>query len=194
MFFQIFLRNEFKIETHTAGKDGGGDFLRLGRRQNEHGVFGRLFERFQKGVERPRRKHVHFVHDVDFIAAVDGRILYLFAEIPHLVHAVVGRGVDLHHVQAVPRGKCLTGRACPARRAVYGVFAIDRAGEYLRDARLTRAARAAKQIGMPDAVFLYLIAQNFNDVFLAHHFVQRFGTKGAVKRKICHTVSSVLSV
>ena len=95
MRLKVLFGDELEIEPHTAGEDGRGDLVRLGGRQDEDGVGGRLFERLQKRIEGAVREHMHLVHDIHFILSRNGRILHLFAKVAHLVDAVVGGGVDL---------------------------------------------------------------------------------------------------
>ena len=114
---------------------------------------------------------MHFVDDVDFIAAGNGRILHLFPQIAHLVDAVVGGGVDLGDVEIGRVGERLARFALAAGRAAYGMLAVDGARENFGGARLSRAARPAKEVRVPHAPRFYLIRQNFDDMFLPHQFV-----------------------
>ena len=45
MFFEILFGDELEIQPHAAGQDRRGDLVRFGRRKDEHGVRGRLFQR-----------------------------------------------------------------------------------------------------------------------------------------------------
>src|SRR3954471_23829696 len=54
-----------KVKALAAGKDRRQDLLWLGRCKHELYVGRRLFQRFQKRVERLFRQHVNFVDNVD---------------------------------------------------------------------------------------------------------------------------------
>ncbi len=44
---------------------------------------------------------MHFVDDVYFIAVAGRHVLDIFTQLPDIVHAVIGRAIDLMHVDAV---------------------------------------------------------------------------------------------
>ena len=68
------LRDLLQVELQAARQHRDRDFLRIGRRQHELDVLRRLFERLQHRVERVARQHVHFVDDVDLVAAGGRRV------------------------------------------------------------------------------------------------------------------------
>ena len=123
---------------------------------------------------------MHLVHDIHLILARHGGILHFFAQIPHLVHAVIGSRVDLGNIEIGRLRKGAASRALSAGRTVYGMLAVDGGGENFGDTRLARAARTAKKIGVPDPARFYLIFQNGYDVLLPHHLVQRGGAESSV--------------
>ena len=180
LLFQIRLRNELEVKPHTARKNGRRNLMRFGRCQNKHRVRGRLFERLQKGVESLHGKHVNFVHNVHLVLPRHGRILHLFAKVAHLVHAVVGSGVNLVDIQVFRTSERLTRRALSARRAVYGAFTVDCLRENFRNTRLTRSARAAKQICVPDTSAFDLVFQYRDDMFLPNDVRKALRSEGAV--------------
>ncbi len=51
--------NPPEVEPLAAGKDRRRELLRLRRRQNEHDVSRRLFQRFEQRIERALREHVY---------------------------------------------------------------------------------------------------------------------------------------
>ena len=61
-------------------------------------MFGRLFERLQKPVERSLRKHVHFVDDEDFVARQHRLVARALDDLAHVVDAGIGGGVHLNNV------------------------------------------------------------------------------------------------
>ena len=71
----------FKMELQTARQDSHRQLLRIGSRQQELNVRGRLFERFQQGVKTVARQHVHFVDQVDLKATARRRILDVIQQV-----------------------------------------------------------------------------------------------------------------
>ena len=82
----------------AAGEDGVRELVRLGGREDELHVPGRLLERLEQRVERRPREHVHLVDDVDLVAVALRQVLRVLANLAHVLDAVVGRAVDLRHV------------------------------------------------------------------------------------------------
>jgi hypothetical protein len=62
---------------------GFGQLVRLGGGQNEHGVRRRFLEGLEQGVEGLGGEHVDFVDNVDFVFALGGREINLFAQVTH---------------------------------------------------------------------------------------------------------------
>ena len=175
-----------KIEALAAGEDGGGEPLRLGGGEDEHGVGRRLFQRFQKRVERAGGEHVYLVDDVDLVFGHRRGVLDLFAQIADLVHAVVGGGVDLDDVHAVFLLQLQAHIAFSAGVAVHGMQAVDGAGKHLGRGGLARAARAAEQIGVGHAPGLHLMAQRFYHGVLPDDLRKRLRPPCAVQCLIAH--------
>ena len=129
---------------------------------------------------------MHFVDDIDFIAAGYRRISDLFAQIADLVHAVVGSGVDLHHVERRGIFQRAADFALPARRTVYGRKTVDRPRENARGRGFARSARTAKQVRVPDLIRFDLVDQRSDDMILPDHLVEGFRTVFSVNSRICH--------
>jgi len=85
--------------------------LGIGRAEDEDHVLGRLLQGFEEGIEGVRREHVRLVDDVDLAAAEGGRQVHLLAQVPDLVDASVGGGVDLDQVERRARGHLDAGVA-----------------------------------------------------------------------------------
>ena len=83
----------------AARKDSRDYLVLLRCGKDEDSVCRRLFERFQEGVERLRRQHVHFIDDEHAVASVRRRHEHLLHERLDIVDAVVRGGVELDDVQ-----------------------------------------------------------------------------------------------
>ena len=175
-----------EIEALAAGEYGGGQPLRLGGGEYEHGVGGRLLQRFEQGVERAGGEHVYLVDDVHLVLRHRRGVLDLFAQVADLVHAVVGGGVDLDDVHAVFLLELQAHVALAAGVAVHGVQAVDGAGKHLGRGGLARAARAAEQVGVGHAPGFHLMAQRADDRVLADDLRKRLRPPGPVQCLITH--------
>ena len=168
----------------AAGQDRCRDLVQFRRRQNEHQMLRRLFENFQQRVERRGAEHMHLVNDVHaFFDVCRGEDRFV-AQGAHVVHAVVGRRVQLHHVEHRAVVDAAAGRAPVARIAVHRVLTVDRLSQNFGAGGLARAARADKQVCMGQPPGLHLMLQRFGDMGLPDHVVKRFRTPFAVKRLI----------
>ena len=145
---------------------------------------GRLLQRFEQGVERRRREHVHLVDDIYFIPALAGGVGCLIPQAADIVHAVVGGRIHLHHVQDAAVVDATADGALAAGVAVVGVEAVDRLGKDLGAGGLARAAHACKQVGVANAPGGHLVAQRGHRAVLGHHILKPLGSPLAVQRAI----------
>ena len=160
----------FQIEPLAAGDDRRQDFMRLRRREKEFHMLRRLLQRLQEGVPRLRRQHVDFVDDVDFVFAVDRRVLHVFADVADMLHLVVRRAVDFNHIHGRSGRHFTAALALAARFAIDVVRAIQSLCENSRRRRLANSARTDKQIRMADAVLDDRIPQRPADMLLPDYF------------------------
>ena len=91
-------QDALKGESLAPGQDGGRHLVQFGGGQDEHEVFRRLLQNLQQGIEGGGGEHMHLVHDVNPLAHGGGGVHRLVPQGTDLVHAVVGGGVQLHHV------------------------------------------------------------------------------------------------
>ena len=155
--------------------------MQLGGCQDEHHVFGRLLQRFEQRVERACREHMYLVDDIHALFKRCGSVDHLVADIADIVYAVVGGCVHFKHVGCRTRFDRAAGIADKARRAVYGLLAVDRLGKDLCAGGLTRSARSAKQICMRKPARPCLILQNRRDVLLTANVLKALRTPFSVK-------------
>ena len=168
----------------AAGEDRRRDFVQFRRRKDEHEVRRRFLEDFQQGVECRGAEHVHLVDDIHALAHIGGGEHRLVAQGAHVVHAVVGRGVELDHVEDRPVVDAAAGGALIARIAVNRVLAVDRLGQDLGAGGLAGAARADEQVGMGQPSGLDLLFQRLGNMLLADDVVKRLRPVFAVESLI----------
>ena len=136
-------------------------------------VLGRLLERLQHRVERRLRQHVHFVDQVDLVAAGRRRVARVVEDLAHVVDAGVGRGVEFEQVDEAPGVDVLAGRADAAGRRGHAGQAVEALGEDARDRRLAHAPRAGQQVRMVDASARQRVGERRDDVLLPGEFGER---------------------
>ena len=73
----------------------------FGGGQDEFDVLGRFFQGFQQCVEGARRKHVHFINDINFMAGPGRSINSILTELANVLHTGIGRPIDLQHVNVI---------------------------------------------------------------------------------------------
>ena len=101
---------------------------------------------------------MHFVDDIDLVAAADRDMHDFFAEVADIIHRVLAGGVDFDDVDAALIGDGYAGVAFAAGFAVHRRRTVERLGENTRRGGLADPARADKQISMggallPDGIF-----------------------------------------
>ena len=167
-------RDAAQVETLAARENRGQNFFRVRRREHEFHVLRRFFQRLQQRVEGGGGEHVHFVDDVDFEFRGGRGVFAGFAQFADLLHAVVARAVDFQHVDAsgLRRFPCTSGRC--HRNPPSGRRCSSGLGKNAGDGRFAGAARAAKQIGVRDAVLLDGVGERLRDVLLADDVRETF--------------------
>ena len=162
-------RNAPQVETLASRDDGRQHLVRLRRRKEELHVRRRLLQRLEQGVPRARREHVHFVNDVNLVAAFGRGILDLIADGPHVIHPIMGGAVNLHHIQRISRGDLAAVLAFTARLAIFQIQTVERFGENAGGSRLANSPRAHEKIGVSDALRVDGVLQRAGDMLLPDH-------------------------
>ena len=115
---------------------------------------------------------MHLVDDIHALFDRDRRKHGLLAQLADVIHAVIGRSVDLDNVHDAAVLDAEAGGALAAGIAVHGVLAVERLGKYLRAGGLARAARSDEQIRVRGAACRYLIFKRFRYVLLPDDLVK----------------------
>ena len=90
-----------KIKALAARQNGRGNLMGLGRGKDEDDVSRGLFQSLQQRIESCRSEHVHFIDDVDFLAARGRHVLRVLTNLADGIDPVIGGAVDLDHVDAI---------------------------------------------------------------------------------------------
>ena len=173
----------------AAGEDGGQHLVEFGGGQDKHQVLRRLLEDLQQRVEGALGEHMHLVDDVHALFRPGRGEHRLVPEDTHIVHAVVGGGVQLRHIQQLPPVKGAAVRAAVAGVAVDGVLAVHRLGQNTGAGGLSGAPGADEKVGVGEAAGAYLHLQRLGNVFLTHHLVKIPGAVFSIQRLV-HSLPS----
>ena len=141
-----------EIEALAATHDRRQNFLRFGRRKNEFHVGWRLLKRFQKRVERGRGEHMHFVDDIDLVARFGWRVARVFAQLAHLLDAIIARAVDLENIEAVAGCDLAAVVARAVRIDGWSLHAVERLCQNACGRSFADAARPDEQISVRQPV------------------------------------------
>jgi hypothetical protein len=179
-------RQALEIELQAARQHGDRQLLRIGGRQQELHVRGRFLERLQQRVERVRRQHVHFVDEVDLVAAARGRVLHVLEQLARVVDLGARRGVDFDEVDEAALVDFLARGAHAARRGGDAGLAVEALGEDARDGGLADAARTREQERVMHAPLGQCITQRDPNVFLADEFGEGSRPPFARQREVAH--------
>ena len=126
--------------------DGLRHLMRLGRGENKENVLRRLFQGLEQGVEGPARKHVHFVNDIDLVAAcaADGTAPTP-ATASHRPHRCSKAPSISSTSMSLPAVICLQELHCSQGSTVGPLVAVERLGQKAGHGGLAHAARAGKE-------------------------------------------------
>ena len=173
-----------EVEALTAGLDGLGNLMRIGRAQHEDDVLGRLFERLEQRVERRRRQHMHLVDDIDLeTAARRGKPHASDDLLAHVVDTRATRSVKLEDIGVRTLGNLEALRAGAIGLSVLGRLAQKRLGEQACRRGLARSARPAEQVRMGDCALRDGVDERLLDMLLPDDVGKHLGTILAVQRK-----------
>ena len=153
----------------AARPDGLRNVLRLGGRQHEHDVSGRLFQRLQQRIERRVRDLMRFIQNVDFEAVARRTIPRPFAQLADLINAAVGCRVNFDDVHRIAGANFCARLAHPAglRHRLVRRAAVQRHGQDARYRRLADPAMSAEDVPVRCPPLLHGVLQGPGNMFLA---------------------------
>jgi hypothetical protein len=165
--------NSSKGKVLTAGKNGSGNFMNLGRCKNKDGMTRRFFQRFKQRIKSRVGQHVDFVDDIKLGARFTRSKTDLVTQIANVIHAGIGSRTDLDQIK---QPSLVDGDADPAlvTRALDAFFGqtVDRFGQQPGRTGFAGPARAGKQIRMGDSIQLQGIAKRLGHVLLPNHLIK----------------------
>ena len=123
---------------------------------------------------------MHLVYDVNLIISLRRRVGDLLHDLPDIIHAVVGGGVNLYDIHAGAGGDGAADAALSAGTVLRGTFAVHRAGKNLCNRGFSGSSRPREQISMADALRLELVFQRSHDMILALHIREGVRSKFSV--------------
>ena len=162
-------RDAPQVEALAAGKDGRQDLLGVGCREHKLHVLRRLFEGLEQGIERRSREHVNFVNDVDLKPGGGRSVSAGLPQLADLLDAIIAGAVDFENVQRPALGDFLAARVGVVEIHFRSAGAIEAFGKNAGDGGFASAARAAKEVGVSNALALDGLGEGLSDVFLPHN-------------------------
>ena len=138
----------------------------LGRREDEDGVCGRLFERLEEGVEGCGREHVDLVDDEYRVTAHLRDDAHLLDQRADVLHRVVRCGVQLVDVQRAALVERAARFALVAGFCAVGAQAVDGLCKDAGAGGLSHAAGTAEEVGMGQLGALDGVFERRGNMFL----------------------------
>ena len=168
-----------EVEPLAPRENGDRKLFGLGGAEHEFDVRRRLLECLQEGVERLPCEHVHFVDDVHLEPPAGRPHGDVLPQLSDLIDATIAGGVDLHHVDILPRRDRRTVVAGVAGLGGRAALTLERLGVDPRGARLADAAGPREQIGVADPAALDRARETTGHVLLADELVEPLGAVAA---------------
>ncbi|MCW0438786.1 hypothetical protein NB723_003750 [Xanthomonas sacchari] len=182
----LLLVQTLEVELQAARQHRHRQLLRVGGGEQELHVLRRLFQGLQQRVERRLGEHVHFVDQVDLELAARGHVLRVLDHFAHVVHAGVGRSVDLQQIDVAAGVDVQAGRALAARVGAGALLAVQRLGEDARDGGLADAAGAGEQERVVHPAAVQRVGERADHMLLPHQLGETLGAPLAGENEIGH--------
>ncbi len=181
-------RDPPELEYLTAAQNRIRNLLKLGCGEHEYDVGRGLLKRLEESVERPSREHMHLVDDDGLVAPPRRPVAQPLAKLAHIVHAGIGRCVDLANIgmgapdDLLARGALIAGLG---HRTIAGL-AVERLGEDSGGGGFSDAAGPAEEVGRGDAPGPEGIREGAADVLLAEKILETLGTPFSGAADVVH--------
>ena len=118
--------------------------MRVRGRQNKDNMAGRFLQGFQKRVEGLRSQHVHFVDDINLVAAINRRKGQLVPQSFDFINAAIGCCIDFKYIHGGAFGNAATIIAHATGIWSRSVLTVQRLSQNASCAGLARATRPGK--------------------------------------------------
>ena len=175
-----------QIELQATRQHGHRQLLRVGRREQELHMRRRLLESLQERIERMRREHVHFVDEVDLVAAARRRVLHVVEELTGVIDLGARCGIHFQKIDESAGINLAAGRAFPAGLGRDALLAVQAFRKNPRDGRLADAARAGEEKRVMHAAARQRIDERASHVLLPHELGEFLRAPFARQRDIAH--------
>ena len=116
-----------------------------------------------------------FVNDVDLELRIGGRVFAGLTELADLFDAIIAGAINFQNVERPAFGDLKAAWILVVEGDFRAAFTIQAFGENAGDGGLAGAARAAKQVGVRNALLLDGIGERLRDVFLADDLGETLG-------------------
>ena len=179
-------RHVLETELQTTRQHSDRQLLRIGGCQQEFDVLWRLFQRFQQGVEAVGREHVHFVDQVNLVAASRRCVLDVVEQFAGVLNLGTGGSIHFDQINKTAFGNLTTGRTFATRTRANALFAVEALGKNSGNGGFTDPTGTGKQIGMVQTLLVKGVDQRSQDVLLANHFVEELWPPFTCKYLITH--------
>ena len=78
-----------EVKSLATRKNSRGELVYFCSSEDKYNMLRRLFENFQKSVERAGREHMHLVYNIDSVLRFNRRKVCLVSKIANIVNAVI---------------------------------------------------------------------------------------------------------
>ena len=177
MLRQAILRYTAQSEGLAAAADRDRHLAQFRCRQNESDAGWRFFQSLQKSIEGSTRQHMAFIKDKNLLPPLARAEAQRFAQFPHIIHAIIGSGVQFHHIRMTIRENRLAFRANTARvrrGATLAIHAnaIQRTRNDARRGGFAHAAHARQQKSVMHAPLGKSVAQRAHQHILPDQIIE----------------------
>jgi hypothetical protein len=87
---------------------------------------------------------MNLIDNVYFVFSFGRTVFHFLTDLTDIVHAIVGRRIDLDHIHGTARRNRFTGRTFPTRAAIHRMLTVDCFCKNFCDRRFTGSSCSAK--------------------------------------------------